>query len=202
MRIVRMAATAVLGATLAVGGFVLVDELRPLWPKRPRPQPDAETLRWYRLTMGNTPGIAPGIRLPGSVPAEESRLADDDLVIGIEVDGICRAYSVSAMSIVTSHVVNDVVNGRPVSVSYCDRLDTARAFTSDTATEPLTVGVGGWFNSEMNIRLNGRFYPQLSETIPLDDYPFEKTTWKSWREAHPDTEVVTELENLESALAG
>ena len=199
MNVLRTSATAVVGATLAVVGILLFQEL----DLKPAPQPpDPEMIRNYRMNMGNTPAMAPGIRLPPTVPAEECQLADDAVVIGIQVNDSYRAYSVKAMSSIETHVVNDRVGDQPVSVTYCDRLDCARVLTDTNEKELLTVGVGAWLKGEMNLRLNGTFYPQTSKDIPLDDLPFVKTTWKSWRTEHPETDVFTEHVPVDGTPAG
>lgn len=54
---------------------------------------------------------------PRTVPAEEATfLAPDDEVLGLVVAGRARAYAVTMLSY--HHVVNDVIEGIPVAVTY------------------------------------------------------------------------------------
>jgi hypothetical protein len=54
---------------------------------------------------------------PATVPADEARfLEDDDEVWGLVVRGKARAYAVTMLSY--HHVVNDVIEGIPVAVTY------------------------------------------------------------------------------------
>ena len=51
----------------------------------------------------------------GAAQADEW-LADDDLVIGVSVNGDSRAYSVPMLS--AHEIVNDVVGGEPIAVTW------------------------------------------------------------------------------------
>lgn len=73
--------------------------------------------------------------------------------------------------------------------AICDRTDCVRAFTSDQIGEPLSLGVGGFFNGHMALRFNGRMYNQLSPDVPLVEQQFERTTWGVWKMLHPESLV-------------
>ena len=137
----------------------------------------------------DTPFITPGIRQPSTVPVAEATLADDARVIGVTAGGRHRAYSVQVMSGMTSHVVNDLVDDVPVSVSYCDQTDCTRVFAGRPGSSPLELSTGGWVRGEMALRYGDQQYSQTATDIPLQDHPFVVTTWKEWREQHPDTDV-------------
>lgn len=137
----------------------------------------------------------PGLVRPPSAPAATVTLKDTDAVIGVVVDGRPRAYVVNALSNPRTHVVDDVVAGHPVTVTYCDRKDCTRVFTGD-GDGPLDVNVGG-YDDGLLLRINGRRYRQDSgeamepgEPLPFPQMGFVRTTWKEWRDAHPDTDVV------------
>src|SRR5262245_25715745 len=62
-----------------------------------------------------------GTRQPPAVPAAAAKLDDDDVVIGVVAAGRARAYLLRAMDGgPENHIVNDLVGGAPVSVTYCD----------------------------------------------------------------------------------
>jgi hypothetical protein len=140
-----------------------------------------------------------GIRLPPVRAAADAGLDDSAEVIGICAGGRARAYLVGVMGAVpTRHVVNDLVGGRAVSVTYCDRNGCARAFSGGPADAPLDIGVGGFLNGGLVLRSEGEDYSQetgaclSSESGPALPYavlPHMHTTWKAWRQAHPDTDV-------------
>ncbi len=146
-----------------------------------------------------SPFMVPGLQDPRTLPANASRLADTEPVIGVVVNGKPRAYSVQAMSYPPWHVVNDVIVGVPVSVTFCDQSDCTRVFTSGGSAKPLDVDVAGLYGHEMIVKVDGFLYFQESGkafnqgasagSLPYADFPWEPTTWKAWRQRHPDTDV-------------
>src|SRR4051812_11606994 len=70
-----------------------------------------------------------GIVRPPIVEAGASDLRPDEEVIGVEVDGRPRAYRLSAFRDPAHHVVNDLIDGVPLTVSYCDLNDCVRTYT-------------------------------------------------------------------------
>lgn len=69
------------------------------------------------ITLLPRDGI-PAIFDPTFVSAEEGarQLRDDDLVIGVSIDGDHRAYGVANLS--SHEVVNDTVGGKPIAVTW------------------------------------------------------------------------------------
>jgi len=112
-------------------------------------------------------------------------------VIGISIEGIDRAYSVRAMSLVPdNHVVNDLIEGIPVTVTYCDLSQCVRVLS---AAEPrgraLDVGVAGLRRGKLVLRIEGREYVQDDRQIALKELSFKRTNWKEWKAAHPRSGV-------------
>ena len=60
----------------------------------------------------------PSIDFPFFIAADEAGniMADEELVIGVSIDGDHRAYSVPHLS--RHEIVNDVVGGRPIAVTW------------------------------------------------------------------------------------
>lgn len=120
-------------------------------------------------------------------------------LVGVVVGQEPRAYLLYAMRGMSSHVVNDLIADTPVSVTYCDKADCARVFTSERSGEPLDLWLGGWMKQQMAVWLNERMYVQKSSEIPLDDLPFERTTWGDWKTRHSSTLVFTGKQGTTSA---
>jgi hypothetical protein len=143
--------------------------------------------------------VSEGVRQPPTRPAGEARLADEEVVIGVEIGGEARAYRLEAMKNREQHVINDVVAGVPLTVTYCDLTDCARAFTDPASRGPLDVSLGGLKGDRMMIKVGDRFFLQDSlepvdsdgagPPFPYLPFPTMCTSWKSWREAHPHTDV-------------
>jgi hypothetical protein len=145
-----------------------------------------------------TPFFAPGIDRPQVVAAKVAGLADDDDVIGVVVNGRPRAYRVKAFTGMSRHVVNDLIDDVPVTVTYCDLADCAQAFTSSTRGDTLDICTGG-LNGNLMLRTSGHNYfwqntgkctaPDHADESPFPMYPFERVPWKVWHATYPGTDV-------------
>jgi hypothetical protein len=133
----------------------------------------------------------PGVRQPEAVPAIAAAVEEDAKVIGVSVKGHHRAYCMATMAKLERHVVNDLIQRVPVTITYFPRANCVRALTQDDESdEPLIVVGRGWQNGKMMIRVAGQTLPQDAESIPgLKDLEVETTTWKDWKTAHPDTDI-------------
>jgi hypothetical protein len=144
---------------------------------------------------------SPGIRTPPVRAAADAGLDDNADVIGICAGGRARAYSLGEMGTGPArHVVNDLVGGWAVTVTYCNVTGCTRAYSAGPAKEPLDLGVGG-FNKEeggLVLRDGGKEYAQTTgkclspgggSELPYMAMEPVHTTWKAWREEHPDTDV-------------
>jgi hypothetical protein len=140
----------------------VVAEPRPGAPRRPK----RESAGTILVCIAHSPGS------PGSSGSSGSSGCDSDLPL------------------VESHIVNDLIDEVPITVTDCDLVDCARVVTAPQRGVPLDLSVGGIdANRQLLLLLDDDRYPQLSDQLPLDDYPFELTTWGEWRESHPDTLV-------------
>jgi hypothetical protein len=78
------------------------------------------------MLTDSTPFMAPGVDRPPAVAADEATVPDDAEIIGVTADGQSRAYLVSALSGMTTHIANDLLGDVPVSVTDCDRTELRR----------------------------------------------------------------------------
>src|SRR5262249_13987536 len=140
----------------------------------------------------------PGVCQPPTRTADDAGLRDDAEVIGVCAGGHSRAYYVGAMARPERHVINDVLGDQPVTATFCDRTRCSRVFAGTPGEGPLDVGVAGWMSNSLALRVGGEDYSQktgrcLSRVwggrIPYEEHPHVRTTWKEWRQAHPDTDV-------------
>lgn len=147
-----------------------------------------------------TPAFTPsGLRTPPVLPAAKAGLPDEASVVGVVVDGKARAYAIQALSSPAQHVINDLVSERPVSVTFCDKTSCAKVYAGKKPGEPLDLTVGGFYRDGLLLRYQtGMYRQETGESmqpnapgLPFEAYPFERTTWKAWKQKHPDTEVFT-----------
>jgi hypothetical protein len=141
---------------------------------------------------------APPLRCPPVRAAEDANLTDEDRVVGVVVEGKARAYALKALSGMMQHVVNDLVDDVPVTVTYCDKSDCVRTFTDKKRGDTLAVSQLG-FADGLLIRVGaGSYHQKTGKSLAPDGPPLALpkldhtvTTWKEWREQHPETEVFT-----------
>jgi hypothetical protein len=150
-----------------------------------------------------SPMMAPGLRCPPVRDAADAGLPDDDRVVGVVVGGKARAYSVKALARFNAHVVNDLVGDVPVTTTYCDKTDCVRTFTDKKKGEPLEISQMGYADGLLlQVGGKGNGYRQATGecmqegTPPLPAAKLEHTvtTWKAWREKHPQTQVYVGME--------
>lgn len=157
--------------------------------------------------LGGTPPTDDGSGpAPTPAPAEpaldrsswEATVSPDAEVLGVSAGGKHRAYLVVTMTPKKRHVVNDMLGGVPVTVTYCNLDGCVRGFTATGRTEPLDLAGGGYTAADgMLVRVGGHRYTQRTgrpvdhdaPPFPYTEVAVERTTWGAWRAAHPDTEL-------------
>jgi hypothetical protein len=143
----------------------------------------------------------PSIDSPRFIRADEADfLRSEELVVGIFYRGVAKAYPHRIL--VWHEIVNDVVAGEPVAVTYCPLCYTATAFRRVLGGVVTTFGVSGkLYNSDLVMydRLTDTYWSQhlgLGIYGPLAGVALERIqvdvmTWSRWRELHPDTLVLS-----------
>ncbi len=138
---------------------------------------------------------------PKYVPAAEAvHVADDDRVIAISLNDDKRAYPARILD--RHEIVNDTIGGKPVAITWCPLCGSAVGIERELDGEVTAFGVSGvLYNSDLvfydrtsntlwdQIEARGIVGPRTGETLTL--VPLTMTTWSRWREAHPDTLVLS-----------
>jgi len=143
----------------------------------------------------------PSIDSPKFVAAADAtHVADDDVVIAISFGGEHRAYPAQILD--HHEIVNDTIAGEPIAITWCPLCGSAVGVRRKINGETTEFGVSGvLYNSDLV------FYDRATETLwdqveakgivgPLTDeelalVPVTMTRWSRWREAHPDTIVLS-----------
>lgn len=126
-------------------------------------------------------------------------VAPTDEVVGVEIDGDARAYPVKVLNY--HEIVNDVVGGEPVAVTYCPLCDSGVAFSRRVANVTVSFRVSGWLyrnNLVMEDNVTLSWFSQITgegirrqlHGVHLDVVTSTLTTWGTWREHHPDTKLL------------
>ncbi len=125
-----------------------------------------------------------------------TRVNDDDKVLGLTYRGLSKAYPIQILD--HHEIVNDSYAGSPILISYCPLCGTGMAFKAEVDGRKLSFGVSGLlYNSDvlMYDRQTNSLWSQIrTQAISgkmkgkkLDMLPLEHTTWKQWKSRHPDT---------------
>ncbi|MBV0912967.1 DUF3179 domain-containing protein [Anianabacter salinae] len=146
----RLAATLATAVVLLSGPAAANPEIwRNEWPDT-----DFSTTAiddWREILSGGPPkdGI-PAIDDPSFIAvSEESRIAEREPVMTVEIDGQTpRAYPIRYLT--WHEIVNDTVGGVPVAVTFCPLCNTGMVFDRRAAGRVLDFGVSGKLrNSDM-----------------------------------------------------
>ena len=148
-------------------------------------------------TLPVTPRDAiPAMTAPPMSTSPPPFLRDEDLVFGVVINQEARAYP---HNIGWRHeIVNDVVGGHPVCVTFCPLTGTGLVFDGQRADGRLSLGVSGLLyntNLVMYDRRDGQtLYPQIYASgvngevgQTLDLLPVVETTWATWKRLYPQT---------------
>jgi Protein of unknown function (DUF3179) len=162
-------------------------------------------IRVEEIDWGGVPpeGI-PSLDQPSHVAADRVPwLGDEEPVVGVAVAGEARAYP---LRIIDWHeLVNDRLGEVPFSLVYCTLCGSAIAYdTRRDGADPLQFATSGLLHKSNKLmmdretrtlwnQLTGRpvLGPLAAEERALPLLPAVLTSWKAWRERHPDTTVLS-----------
>jgi hypothetical protein len=135
-------------------------------------------------------------------------LADDTPVIGVSMNGRHRAYALSDLWRPADHVLNDMWDDVPVTVTFCNLGNCVRSYTGNLRNETLRIQNGGAnplrprtmllkvgntsYEQETGVPVSTPNSPPSDGTptpFPFETTPSERTTWGEWKAKHPDTEA-------------
>ncbi len=180
-------------------GYPEPGDLQRLWPETDFSR---HTVPLGEIEPGGPPrdGI-PAIDSPRFVAVDAvDWLADDAPVIAVEVDRQARAYPLEIL--IWHEIVNDVVAGQPVLVTFCPLCNASLVFRREVDGRMLEFGTTGWLRMSdlvMYDRQTFSFWQQLSgEAIVgtlsgarLTELPSAIISFGDFREAHPAGQVLS-----------
>lgn len=161
-------------------------------------------VRMDEVEWGGVPadGIPP-LDHPKMIPAEDASFMDDsNIVFGFAHNGEAHAYP---KRILAHHeLMYDTVGGAEVTVVYCTLCGTVIPYKSEVSGRAIRFGTSGFL-----YRSNKLLYEPVTWTLwssltgepvigraagsglHMEPLPVVTTTWGEWREANPDTMVVS-----------
>jgi hypothetical protein len=164
---------------------------------------DPTALTREDLTSVLSPDSIPSIDDPKFVSSDQAAawLASEEPVAVLEIKGDARAYP---LQIMTWHeIVNDVVRGTPVAVTYCPLCNSALAYPRTVGNRVLEFGTSGslynsalvmydrqteslWLHFE-GVAIEGPLEGTRLEFIPVQILSFDQ-----FRDEHPDGKVLSQ----------
>jgi Protein of unknown function (DUF3179) len=161
-------------------------------------------IRLEEVVFGGVPveGI-PALDQPPHVAAAAARYLDDsERVFGVSVRGAARAYPLRILD--WHEMVNDVVGGEPVTLSYCTLCGSGVLYSTRAPSGTVyTFGTSGLLyrsnklmidRQTQSLWLNLTGEPAVGrlagEPVRLPVLPVVVTTWQEWRTRHPATTVL------------
>jgi hypothetical protein len=136
-----------------------------------------------------------------SVQEADENLQDSELVIGLNINGDIKTYPLQIF--VWHEIVNDVVGGKPVAVTYCPFCFTNQVFNRTLSDGSVVeFGTSGkLYNSNLVMydRTSNSLWSQaLGEGIvgdysgvKLEKIPFDIAYWKEWKKLYPESKVLS-----------
>ena len=135
-----------------------------------------------------------------SIAEADEWLEDLEAVVVVEIDGTARAYP--AQILMWHEIVNDELNGQPVSVTYCPLCNTAIAFDRNFGGEVLDFGTTGrlrfsnlimydrqtetWWQQATGEGIVGELTGETLTTIPAF-----LVSWEDFKQDFPDGDVLS-----------
>lgn len=128
-------------------------------------------------------------------------LKDDDLILGyVSESGSAFAYPVRMLNL--HEIVNDVIDGVPVLISYCPLCASGVVYSRELDGDVLLFGnTSALYESDLVMfdhNTGSYWFQVLGEAIvgPLSEkrltmLPSSTITWGDWRELHPQTSVLS-----------
>ena len=187
-----MRVLALVLSLIASGVWASPEFWRNEWPNTDFENSSVE--KWVEIMSGGPPkdGI-PALNNPSFIPTTaEAELSAREPVITLEINGeIPRAYPIRFL--IWHEIVNDVVGGIPVAVTFCPLCNSGITFDRRVDGDVLTFGVSGKLrNSDMIMfdRETESWWQQaIGEAIVGDLNGTELQTLPSWMESWSEFET-------------
>lgn len=162
----------------------------------PPPAPGYAPIPGLTGQYGDFRGMFEALTDPKSIPAAQlMELGDDEEVLGLTVNGVSRAYP--ARFIAWHHIVNDVLGGKPVAVTYCSVCNSGVAYDPVVDGKRRLFNVFGLYRGVMAMidpstqtvwsHLVGEALLGPDKGKTLAALPVVNTTWGEWKRLHPET---------------
>ena len=145
----------------------------------------------------------PSIDNPSFVSLEEADqwIEDNELVLALIYNGVTRVYPLQVL--VWHEIVNDVVAGDPLLITYCPLCGSGIAYHRVLDGEAVEFGTSGkLYNSNLVMydRKTDSYWTQIDGLaivgeltgMELEAISVDTVVWRDWKAAHPESEVLSQ----------
>ncbi len=156
---------------------------------------------WDIVTGGPGKDGIPALSDPAFVSSKKDNwLEKDDLVIGLTINGISKAYPVRILNY--HEVVNDEFDNKSVAITYSPLCGSAMAYRTEDKHSEWELAVSGLLYNN-----NALYFDRQTESLwsqvlgravsgsvagaQLELLPTTLTTWEDWKENHPETMLLS-----------
>lgn len=155
-----------------------------------------EEERWIVDIFPKDPPQIPTLYLAEFTESETAYLCNESMVVGIYLGGVAKAYPVMILD--RHEVVNDIIGGQPVVVSFCPLTGSSLVLTR---TQSTTFGVSGKLyknNLVLYDSVTGSLWSQVGMRCIKGEMKGEELkllsshliSWGGWRQIFPDTQLM------------
>jgi hypothetical protein len=167
---------------------------------------NSRTVTLGELTVWQERDITPPVDAPTFTTIKAAHWLDKDAwVIALELNGESRAYPLALL--VNHQIVNDVMQGIPIAITYCPMCNSALVFKRRVGDQTLRFGVSGATRNSgflMWDDLTQSWWQQFTGEAIVGEYmgtrlevlPSNIVTWKAYSKWHPMGRVLVGDETL------
>ena len=142
----------------------------------------------------------PSIDNPQFTPAAEiGEIFEDELVLGIEYNGLAKAYPIPILN--WHEIVNDEIDDLSIAITYCPLTDTGIGWNRRVGSRSLSFGVSGLlYNTNLmpyDRRTNSIWSQQALQSVngllrgtQINTINMVETTFKTWKKAYPNSMIL------------
>ena len=195
---------AMVGAFVAMGALLL--RQRYLSMQGWQTNFETRTVTLGELTVWQERDITVPVDAPLFASIKSAHWLDDNaLVIVLELNGESRAYPLAVL--VNHQIVNDIMQGIPIAVTYCPMCNSALVFKRRVGDQDLRFGVSGATRNSGFLMWDDKtqsWWQQFTGEAIVGDYmgthlevlPSKIVTWEAFSKWHPMGRVLAGDETL------
>lgn len=157
----------------------------PFTPRRLMPKQDPIQIDKYRIA---------------TIAEANAEVTDEELVLGVFLNGEARAYPLNSISGPKRELLNDKLGGQSIAVTWCSLCFSAVVFDRQTSSGLIDLGIAGslWQNNMVMYdtktqslwsQIRGEAMSGQLKGTRLERLASDVMTWSAWKTEHPETTV-------------